>query len=174
MRRASATSFSSRLTMFFFHMPRNSIQPMPNSRAAISQTCPKSCEISSLITATRKVDPESTSLPMLEAAFAAVMAAIPTRNSRRAMGVGITAPERMFIVADEARQQIYHQQRSAESAVVAPASRRLSWRRPRRHPGEPPFGMKFERNFDSGNLKPDNFRAQNKTPQTQFESWDVC
>ena len=35
---ASATSFSSRLTMFFFHMPRSSIQCMPNSREAMSQT----------------------------------------------------------------------------------------------------------------------------------------
>src|ERR1035437_4964566 len=71
MRRASATSFSSRLTMFFFHMPRSSIQPMPNSREATSQAWPKSWEISSLMTEMRNGEPPSRRGANRDAAFAA-------------------------------------------------------------------------------------------------------
>lgn len=56
MRRASAISLGSRLRMFLFHIPRSSIHRIPNSHDATSQERPKSCEISSLITAMRKGD----------------------------------------------------------------------------------------------------------------------
>src|SRR3954470_1923618 len=88
MRWASATSFSSRLTMFFFHMPRSSIHFMPNSREATSQARPKSCEISSLITEMRKGELGSGGVKR-EAAVATVVAAIPARNSRRANWTGM-------------------------------------------------------------------------------------
>src|SRR5579863_5813832 len=98
MRRASATSFSSRLMMFFFHMPRSSIHPMPNSRDATSQAWPKSCEISSLMMETRKGEwlsggfkPEAgEKRDAALAACEAVMATIPARNSRRANWMGMT------------------------------------------------------------------------------------
>src|SRR6202030_4693781 len=63
---------------------RNSIQCMPNSRDATSQAWPKSCEISSLMTETRKGELESEGGRNRDAAFAAVTATIPARNSRRA------------------------------------------------------------------------------------------
>src|SRR5215469_2882257 len=52
MLRASAISLASSLARVLFHMPRSSIHCMPNSFAVISQERPKSCVISSLITAT--------------------------------------------------------------------------------------------------------------------------
>src|SRR5262249_8886328 len=52
IRRASSISLASSLARVLFHMPRSSIHCMPKSRAAISQARPKSCVISSLITAT--------------------------------------------------------------------------------------------------------------------------
>src|ERR1700736_451965 len=39
--------------MFLFHIPRSSIQFMPNSFEATSSVWPKSCDISSLMTDTR-------------------------------------------------------------------------------------------------------------------------
>src|ERR1700757_1723723 len=42
--------------MFLFHMPRSSIQDIPNSRATTSQERPKSWPISSLMTARRNGD----------------------------------------------------------------------------------------------------------------------
>src|SRR5207245_11093126 len=50
------TSFESRLTMFLFHIVRNSIHLIPNSRDATSQAWPKSWLISSLIMETRNDD----------------------------------------------------------------------------------------------------------------------
>ena len=98
--------------MFFFHMPRSSIQPMPNSRDATSQAWPKSCEISSLITETRKgellsggVKREAGENP--EAAFAAVRATIPARNSRRANCMGMTCSWTCVGHGNERRKQIY-------------------------------------------------------------------
>src|SRR3954447_26327032 len=96
MRWASATSFSSRLTMFFFHMPRSSIHPMPNSREATSQARPKSWEISSLMTEIRNGEPESAAAYRCEAAVDTVIAAIPARNSRRAKVAGIKGPPASF------------------------------------------------------------------------------
>src|SRR5579864_530659 len=108
MRRASATSFSSRLTMFFFHMLRSSIQCIPNSPDATSQAWPKSCEISSLMTETRKGAVELGGGEKRDAALVAVMATIPRRNSRRANHRGMN-----WLLGDgwdsnEGRQQIYH------------------------------------------------------------------
>src|SRR5215475_13243483 len=50
-RTASSISFASRAAIFLFHMPRSSIHSMPNCLEATSQAWPKSCEISSLMTA---------------------------------------------------------------------------------------------------------------------------
>src|SRR5579862_3658199 len=83
MLRASATSFSSSLTIFLFHMPRSSTHPMPNSRDATSQARLKSCEISSLMTEMRNGELTPGGGVNLDAALAVVMATIPTRNSRR-------------------------------------------------------------------------------------------
>src|SRR5690242_2923268 len=91
--------------MFFFHMPRSSIQPMPNSCEATSQTCPKSWEISSLITETRKGELESRGAPKPPVALAAVIATIPARHSRRVNGEGMTDS---FFIAEEGWPQIYH------------------------------------------------------------------
>ena len=75
--------------MFFFHMPRSSIQPIPNSCDATWQTWAKSCEISSLMTEMRNGELESGN-ERSPPALAAVMATIPARNSRRAKGAGMT------------------------------------------------------------------------------------
>ena len=48
---ASAISLASRFTTFLSHMLRSSIHSIPNCCDATSQARPKSCEISSLITA---------------------------------------------------------------------------------------------------------------------------
>ena len=53
---ASAISLASRLTTFLFHMVRSSIHSIPNCWEATSQAWPKSCEISSLMTAILKGD----------------------------------------------------------------------------------------------------------------------
>src|SRR5260370_5233371 len=53
-RRSSAVSFSLRLIMFLFHMPRSSTYPRPNSLDAISSAWPRSWLISSVITESLK------------------------------------------------------------------------------------------------------------------------
>src|SRR5581483_5072565 len=106
--------------MFFFHMPRSSIHPMPNSWDATSQARPKSCEISSLITEMRKGEVESVAADRREVALATVIAAIPARNSRRAMGVGIEAPPAW---CGEEVPTIYHYwtRLMQEAQLLAPA-----------------------------------------------------
>src|SRR5579864_794994 len=86
--------------MFLFHMPRSSIHPMPNSFDATSQTWPKSCEISSLITETRngEADPPNAKR---DVALATVIAAIPARNSRRGI------PDIGRLLGIERSRQIY-------------------------------------------------------------------
>src|SRR5579859_673861 len=95
MRRASATSLASRLTMFLSHMPRNSIHCMPNSLEATSQTWPKSCPISSLITAILNGErdaPEKANAGMEEAAAPATVKPKLARKSRRETENGMEAP----------------------------------------------------------------------------------
>src|SRR5215469_18300554 len=78
--------------MFLFHIPRSSIQRMPKSRAATSHECPKSWEISSLMTATRNGDLD-TGGPSRDTALETLMAAIPATNSRRFTADDIEAPQ---------------------------------------------------------------------------------
>src|SRR5581483_3290742 len=95
IRRASATSLASRLTMFLSHMPRNSIHCMPNSFDATSQTWPKSWPISSLMTAILKgerIAPEKANEGMDEAAAAAAVRPKPARKSRREIENDMEAP----------------------------------------------------------------------------------
>jgi hypothetical protein len=79
--------------MFFFHIPRSSTQDIPNSLLATSHARPKSCEISSFITAVRNNDllrPLCDFMPnpaenagIDDATVAAPIAPMPLMNFRR-------------------------------------------------------------------------------------------
>src|SRR5437879_2975032 len=74
--------------MFLFHTPRSSIHPMPNSFDATSQTWPKSCEISSLITETRNGEADS-AIGLKRDTAAVAVTTIPATKSRRVRRAGM-------------------------------------------------------------------------------------
>src|SRR6185437_3048133 len=79
----SAIWFASSVVMFLFHMPRSSIQLRPKSFAATEHEWSKSCEISSLMTATRNGQLAAAARILSGAAQNAAPATAPAINSRR-------------------------------------------------------------------------------------------
>src|SRR4051812_12770147 len=75
-------SFASHMITFLLCIARSSTQPRPNSRAATSQACGKSCEISSVIT--ESLNEEAP--PVRQVNGSAAMPT-PRRKSRR-VGIG--------------------------------------------------------------------------------------
>src|SRR6266404_7667650 len=87
----SAISLEFRSSTFLFHMPRSSIQLMPNLCEAISHARPKSCPISSLMTAILKGDLERfTAHTAAGMVVAAAVAPNAVTKSRRETGEDMT------------------------------------------------------------------------------------
>src|SRR5437899_5561139 len=90
--------------MFLFHMPRSSIHPMPNSLDATSQTWPKSCEISSLITETWNGEADS-AIGLKRDAAAVAVTTIPATKSRRVRRAGMNCSLGNGWLGNEGHQQ---------------------------------------------------------------------